>query len=596
MIKEYLKIKNYVKLNYIYLGAGIVFSILSVLLNGISISTIIPLMDRVLSGKKIFLPQNLPYFISGKIEGIVLKLNSLPPLTILKYLIFFMIIVFFLKGLFFYLNNYFLRLFAARILTDLREKIYTKFLDLSLDFFTYRQTGELTTRIIYDVGLLSNAIESFFPNFVFPLFLVLSYLIIIFLIDWKFSLISVLIYPLILLPVLNITKKLRKLGRAIQETYGRIANIINESIFGIKVIKAYNQEENLANKFKRDNENIFKIVMSIIRRTLLISPFIEFAGVVASSYLIYYGGVKIVEGSISPGFLFLFFFSLFSIINPLKGIMNTYGVLKHSSSALPRIFYILDYPSKEIEKKGKIFEGLKEKIEFRNVSFKYDKDFVLENINLLVKKGEKIGIVGRTGSGKSTLVGLLLKFYSPTEGEILIDGENIESFNAVSLRRHIGYVPQEPIIFYGSIKDNITFGEKNDENFYKVIEIVGLKKFIEELPQKENAIISEKGINLSGGQKQLISIARAIYRNPEILIFDEATASLDSESERIVQKAIERIMEGRTVFIIAHRLSTVKNATKIIVLEDGKIVEEGTHEQLYEKKGTYYKYLKLQEL
>ncbi|MCM8804373.1 MAG: ABC transporter ATP-binding protein/permease [Candidatus Omnitrophica bacterium] len=596
MLKEYLKIKNYVKTNWRYFFIGIIFLLLSISLNTISLSTIIPLLDRILSRRKITLPENLPYFIGVKLEGFISKLNSYEPLLILKYLIFFMIFAFFLKGLFFYLNNYFFKLFSTRILTELREKIYTKFLNLSLDFFTKKQTGELTTRVIYDVGILSNALESFFPNFVFPIFLVISYLFIIFIIDWKLSLISIFIYPVILMPVFNLTKKLRKLGRAIQETYGRIANVINESIFGQKIIKAYNQEENFINKFRKDNENIFKIIISMNKRILLISPFIEFSGVVASSYLIYYGGRKVIEGTITPGFLFLFFFSLFSIINPLKGLINTYAHLKHSSSALPRIFSILDYKGKIENGDGKIFEGLKEKIEFKNVCFAYEQAFILKNINFVINKGEKIGIVGKTGSGKSTLVALLLRFYDTTSGEILIDGENIKNFKQNSLRKHIGYVPQEPIIFYGSIKDNITFGDYNEKRFKEVIEDVGIKDFIDSFPEKENTIIGERGENLSGGQKQLISIARAIYKEPEILIFDEATGSLDSESEKIIQSAIEKIMGKRTVFIIAHRLSTIKSVTKIIVLEDGEIVEEGTHEELCERKGLYYKFLTLQQL
>ena len=596
MWKEYIKIKNYLKIDWKYLFLGIIFSILSISLNGVSLSTIVPLMDRVLSQRKITLPSNLPYFISLKLQSIITKLNSFPPLLILKYLIFFMIIAFFLKGLFIFLSNYFFRVFSTRISTDLREKIYEKFLNLSLDFFSKKQTGELTTRIVYDVGLLNATFESFFPNFLFPILLVLSYLIIIFLIDWKFSLISIFIYPLILTPVLNLTKKLRKLGKSIQEAYANIANIINESIFGYKVIKAYNQEENFINKFRKDNENIFKIVLSINKRTLLISPFIEFSGVFASSYLIYYGGTKIVKGEISSGFLFLFFFSLFSIISPLKTIMQTYANIKHSSSALPRIYYILDYKLKVDDEGKEIFDGLKERIEFKNVSFAYDKNFVLENINLTVNKGEKIGIVGRTGSGKSTLVGLILRFYDPVSGEIIIDGKNIKNFKLNSYRSYIGYVPQEPVIFYGTIKENITFGDENKKRFDEVIEMVGLKNFIEQLPEKENTIIGERGIDLSGGQKQLISIARAIYKNPQILIFDEATASLDSESEEIVQKAIERIMSEKTAFIIAHRLSTVKDLDKIIVLENGKIFEEGSHQQLLEKKGLYYKFLNLQKL
>jgi len=596
LIKEYLKIRNYIKIHWEYIVTGVILSILYIILNSISFTSIIPLIDRILSGKKITLPENIPHFIGVKIEPIITKINSFPPLLVLKYLIAFIFLTFLLKGICFYFSNYFFRFFSTKIQTDLRDKVYTKFLNLSLDFFTYTQTGELTTRVVYDIGLLNSVFEMFFPNFIFPIFLVISYLSIVFIIDWQMSLVSIFIYPVILVPVLHWTRKLRNLGRIIQETYGKIGNFINESIFGQKIIKAYNLEEETLKKFRKENENIFRTIMSINKRVLLIGPFTDFCGAVASGLIIYYAGNKILAGTLTAGFLFLFFFALFSIISPLKETMQTYATIKHSSSVLPRIFYILDFKSTVKDEGKEIFDGLKDKIEFKNVGFSYNSRTVLKNINLVVKKGDKIGIVGKTGSGKSTLISLILRFFDPTEGEILIDGKNIKDFKLNSLRKHIGYVPQEPIIFYGTIKDNITFGENNDKRFKEVIETVGLLKFINELPEKENTLLGEKGINLSGGQKQLISIARAIYKNPEILIFDEATASLDSESEKIVQKAIEKTMEGRTVFIVAHRLSTIKDTNKIIVLEKGEIVEEGTHSQLYEKKGFYYKFLTLQQL
>ncbi|MFN4226995.1 MAG: ABC transporter ATP-binding protein [Candidatus Ratteibacteria bacterium] len=596
MIKEYLRLRNYIKIYWKYVLVGGILSIFYIILNFLSFTSVIPLIDRILSNKKITLPENLPSFIGIKIQPLIEKINSYHPLVVLKYLILFIVLTFFLKGICFYFSNLFFRLFSTKIQTDLRDKVYTKFLNLSLDFYNYTQTGELTTRIVYDIGLLNYVFEIFFPGFIFPIFLIISYLSIIFIIDWQMSIVSILIYPVILVPVSNWTKKLRNLGRKIQETYGRIGNFINESVFGQRIIKAYNLEERMLKKFRKENENIFKTIMSINKRILLIEPFTDFCGAVATGLIIFYAGNKILTGAITAGFLSLFFFGLFSIISPLKGVMQTYAHIKHASSVLPRIFFILDYKIQVKDEGEKIFEGLKEKIEFKDVSFSYNSNFVLKDINLVIKKGDKIGIIGKTGSGKSTLVSLLIRFFDPTEGEISIDRENIKNFKLSSLRKHIGYVSQDPIIFYGTVKENITLGENNDEKFKEVIDIVGLSKFVNELPEKENTIIGERGVNLSGGQKQLISIARAIYRNPEILIFDEATASLDSESEKIVQKAIDKIMEGRTVFIVAHRLSTIKEATKIVVLENGKIVEQGTHSELYEKKGLYYKFLTLQQL
>ncbi|MCD6407518.1 ABC transporter ATP-binding protein, partial [bacterium] len=455
--------------------------------------------------------------------------------------------------------------------------------------------GEITTRIVYDVGLLNSSFVLHFPRIIFQSFLAFLYMVIIFTIDWKLSAISILIFPPLLFPIFKIGKKLRKLGRKIQEMYGNVGNVINESIYGQKIIKAYNLQKPMVEKFRKENEGIFRTVLSITKRILIITPFTEIMGAIGASGLIYFGAKNVIEGRMSPGFLFLFFAALFSAISPMKGVGISFLNLKHASSALPRIFSVLDTEERVKDTGREIFSGIREKIEFKDVSFSYEDKKILDGINLTVKKGEKIGIVGPTGTGKTTLIGLLLRFYDPVDGEILIDGKNIKDFTLASLRHHIGFVPQEPILFRDTIRNNITFkSNEDDEKLRKIIEIVGLKEFIENLPDKLETVIGERGTTLSGGQKQLISVARAIYKDPEILILDEATASLDSESEKILQKALERVMEKRTVFIIAHRLSTLRNVDRIIVLKDGKIFEEGTHQQLYEKKGLYHKLWQIQ--
>ncbi|HOV21467.1 MAG TPA: ABC transporter ATP-binding protein [bacterium] len=595
MIKEFFKIKNYVKVRWHLLVAGIFFTILSVFANGVSLSAIVPLMDKVLVKKeKIILPENLPQIIKIKIEPLIFKINQLPSLLLLKYLLIFLITILFLKGLFFYLQNYFYRCFSTRLLTDVRELLYTKIMSLSDDFFAKKQTGELTTRIIYDVNLLNVVFESFFPKFVFPILLTFSYFVIIFTIDWKMSLLSIFMFPVILYPVFKMGNKLRKLGKKIQIAYGEIGNVINESVYGQQIIKVYNREEYMKEKFKKENENIFKNVISMVKRLLIISPFTEFAGAVASSGLIYYGAVKIINGGMSTGFLFLFFVALLSMISPLKGIGETYGLIKQASSALPRVFSVLDTESSVVEEGKDVFMGLKKNIEFKDVFFSFEGKQVLKGISFIVEKSEKIGIVGPTGVGKTTLVGLLLRFYNPEKGEILIDGKNIKEYKINSLRQHIGFVSQQPVLFHSTVKENITLGFENEERFKEVIKMDGIAQLINSLPEGENTIVGERGITLSGGQKQLISIARAIYKDPDILIFDEATSSLDTESEKMIQKAIDQTLENRTSFIIAHRLSTLKKVNKIIVLKDGTIVEEGTHQQLLDKQGVYYTLWQLQ--
>jgi ATP-binding cassette, subfamily B, bacterial MsbA len=595
MLKEYLKLREYAEIPWRYFILGMLFMVLSALLSGISISSIVPLMDRIIAGKNIILPENLPEVISTRLKPFVYNINALSPGVLLTYLIAFILSTIFLKGLFSYLNHYHFHFFGNRLLTDIRNRLYSKVATLSMDFFTQGHSGELTSRIIYDVNLLMRAFVSNFPALLFQSVLTLVYLVIIFTIDWKLSLLSMLIFPPVLFPIYRIGKKLRKLGRKIQEAYGRIGNLIHEGVYGQQIIKAYNQETDITERFKKENERIFKTVMSATKRTLLIGPLTEIVSVFGASGLLYFGARKVIEGSLSSGFLFLFFVALFSIISPLKGIGNSYVNLKHDSSALPRLFSILDRQSRIKDTGKEVFTGLKEKIEFKNISFAYGETSVLRGISFSVPRGGKLGIVGPTGVGKTTLIGLLLRFYEPSSGEILTDGKDIRSFTLHSLRDHIGFVTQEPILFNDTIRRNIVLSASPDvKKIEQVVEYACIKTFIESLPEGYETVVGERGTTLSGGQKQLLSIARAIYKNPDILILDEATASLDSNSEKMLQRALERIMEGRTVFIIAHRLSTLRDVDRIIVLKNGVITEEGSHKELFEGKGDYYKLWEIQ--
>lgn len=595
MVKEIFKIRNYVDVRWRYFFAGVVFMVLNSLLNGISIFSIVPLMDNIIAGKKILIPEKLPLFFRVKIEPLVNILNALPPSTVLKYTLIFIISAIALKGLFFYLTHYYFNLFGNRLLTDIRNKLYGKVTTLSMDFFVYGRSGEITSRLIYDVNLLRQMFVTHIPGIIFQGTLALVYLVIIFTIDWKMSLLAVLIFPPLLFPIFRIGKKLRKLGKKVQESYGRISNLIYEGVYGQQIIKAYNQEKEIVKRFSAENEKIFRSVMAGTKRIMMIGPFTEVVSVLGASGLLYYGARKVMGGSISSGFLFLFFVALFSIISPLKGAGNAYASIKQDSAALPRVYSILDMESRIEDKGTEVFSGLKEGIEFKNVSFSYGEKAILKNISFYMKKGEKLGIVGPTGVGKTSLIGLLLRFYEPGRGQILIDGVDIKQYRIESFRAHIGFVPQEPILFNDTIKKNISLSENPDmEKVRKAAEIAGVRHFIESLPDGYDTIAGERGTSFSGGQKQLISVARAIYRDPEILILDEATASLDSQSEKILQEAMERLMKGRTVFIIAHRLSTLRSVDRIIVLKDGEIVEEGIHNQLIERKGEYYHFWELQ--
>jgi len=595
MLKEFFKIRRYTRIPWKYFILGMIFMLFSALLNGVSLSSTVPLMDKIIAGKNIVVPGNLPGFFRVRLEPLIHIVNGLSAGALLKFLILFIIVAIFLKGLFAYLNNFFFHFFGNRLLTDLRNKLYLKVTNMSMDFFTQGHSGEMTSRIIYDVNLLMKAFTTHFPAIIFQGMLALVYLFIIFTIDWNLSLISLLIFPPLLLPIYRTGQRLRKLGKRIQTAYAQIGILIQEGFYGQQIIKSYNMEGRITERFSRENEKIFKSSISAAKRILLISPFTEFISVLGASGILYFGARKVIAGSLSSGFLFLFFIALFSIISPLKNIGNAYASLKHDSYALPRIFSVLGRQGRIKDSGREIFRGLTGSIEFRNVGFSYGGKIILKNISFRVARGEKLGIVGPTGVGKTTLAGLLLRFYEPESGEILMDGTDIRNFTLYSLREHIGLVTQEPILFNDTIRNNICLCDDVDtEKLERAVGNDCLRELIDSLPDGYETIVGERGTAFSGGQKQFLSIARVLYKNPGILILDEATASLDSNSEKLVQQAMEKITEGRTVFIIAHRLSTLRNVDRIIVLKNGEIEEMGSHNELFEKKGTYYRLWQLQ--
>ncbi|MCL5408498.1 MAG: ABC transporter ATP-binding protein/permease [Candidatus Omnitrophica bacterium] len=587
MFKEFLKIRKYVKFSYPYLIGGIIASIVTSVTSGISFLSIVPLMDKIFAKTGIVLPKNLADF--HFFDVFVAHLNILPSLVLLRYILFFIIFVIFLKGLTFYLETYFLSYFSNEITRDIRKKIYEKIQYFSMKFFTRKRTGEITTRITYDVGLVSNIFSREIPLIFMKSIESIFYLLVIFFIDWKLSLSVIIILPIIIFPILNLGKKLRKLTGQIQSNYANLGNVISESIYAQPVIKAYNQEERIIKKFSEENNSIFRLTISIIKRTGAISPFTEIVTTIVACFIIFMGVEKVLSGSFSPGFLLLYLTCLGSLINPVKTILSSATSVYQSSSAFPRIYSILEEETEVKDYGQEEFVGIKKEIEFSHVWFKYANIDVIKDFNLKIKAGEKIGVVGHIGAGKSTISGLLLRFYAPEKGEILFDGKPINTFTMHSLREHIGLVTQEPFLFSDTIRNNIIFGLKDisDEKFENIVKITRVSEFIESFPQEYETVIGERGLTLSGGQKQLICLARAMLKNPSILILDEISASLDADSEKFLHQALDNVIANRTVIFIAHRLSTVKNLDRIIVLKKGQIEEEGTHQQLLIKNGLY---------
>ena len=596
-MKEYLKLRKWVKLHLSYFYLGLFFMVLSTIFNAISLTAICPLIDRVFSKKEIILQKNLPPFLLTKAERLIKLLNSLDPIVILKWLLLIIVLVILLKGITGFCQVYFMRHFGQRTITDLRNRIYGHLQILSLDFFHKGRLGELMARITYDVGLLEVAISEAIPNLIFKFLTVIFYLFILFFISWKLALFSLFILPMLSFPILRIGKHLRKITLLLQEKMADITSILQEKIGSIQIIKAFTNEERERKNFNRESERFFRLMLRQIKKVAILPPLTEFVGAGSGALLIYFGGKEVLAGRLTTGVFLLFLIALFSIISPIKGIASANARIQAGNSVLPRIFKILQEKNEVDEKENaKGLSGIREKIEFSHLSFSYQQKNILKDINLKIKAGETLGIVGGSGVGKTTLINLLLRFYDPTEGAILIDEEDIKNFKLKSLREKIGLVTQEPILFNDTIRNNIAYGkpEATGEEIKEAAKVANIHHFIEGLENGYGTVIGERGATLSGGEKQRIAIARAILKDPPILILDEATSNLDSASEKLVQEALNRIMEKRTSFVIAHRLSTIRNADLIVVLQDGRIAEQGTHGELITRKGLYYHFCQLQ--
>ena len=596
-MKEYLKLRKWVKLHLSYFYLGLFFMVLSTIFNAISLTAICPLIDRVFSKKEIILQKNLPPFLLTKAERLIKLLNSLSPIVILKWLLLIIVLIILLKGVSGFFQVYFMRHFGQRTITDLRNRIYGHLQILSLDFFHKGRLGELMARITYDVGLLEVAISEAIPNLIFKFLTVIFYLFILFFISWKLALFSLFILPMLSFPILRIGKHLRKITLLLQEKMADITSILQEKIGSIQIIKAFTNEERERKNFNRESERFFRLMLRQIKKVAILPPLTEFVGAGSGALLIYFGGKEVLAGRLTTGVFLLFLVALFSIISPIKGIASANARIQAGNSVLPRIFKILQEKNEVDEKENaKGLSGIREKIEFSHLSFSYQQKNILKDINLKIKAGETLGIVGGSGVGKTTLINLLLRFYDPTEGAILIDEEDIKNFKLKSLREKIGLVTQEPILFNDTIRNNIAYGkpEATGEEIKEAAKVANIHHFIEGLENGYGTVIGERGATLSGGEKQRIAIARAILKDPPILILDEATSNLDSASEKLVQEALNRIMEKRTSFVIAHRLSTIRNADLIVVLQDGRIAEQGTHGELITRKGLYYHFCQLQ--
>jgi len=518
-------------------------------------------------------------------------------LTMLKLIPLAIVGIFLLKGVFDYGQAYLMSHVGQRIIADLREKIYNHLQSMSLSFFTRNPTGVLMSRITNDVSMVQGAVTDAVTGLLKDLFTIIGLVGVVFYRDWKLAIIALVVFPLAVYPIFKFGRKLRSYSSRSQTTMGDISTILLETISGNRIVKAFNMEEYEQKRFARENRKLFSIQMKSVRVRAVSHPLMEVLGGLGIACIVFYGGYNVIKGVATPGTFFSFLAALLMLYEPVKRLSGVNNTVQQGLAAASRIFEVLDTVPEIRNKPGaKILTSVSRGIEYRNVSFQYDEDRVLKNINLQVKVGEMIAFVGASGGGKTTLVNLLPRFYDVSSGEILIDGRDIRDISQESLRSMIGIVTQQTILFNDTVRNNIAYGKISEPfgEIVKAAEAAYAHRFIQNLPNGYDTVIGEQGVKLSGGERQRLSIARALLKNAPVLILDEATSSLDSESEIEVQKALEYLMQGRTTLVIAHRLSTIRKANRIVVIVNGVVVEEGTHEELLEKDGEYRKLYLLQ--
>jgi subfamily B ATP-binding cassette protein MsbA len=568
---------------------------ISAIFDGVSIGMIMPVADKVLTNKKIILPVKLPAFLSSLVDTI----NSIPALVLLNYIAVGIVFLFVLKGLFGFLQSYLMSDVSQRVIRDLKSQIYAKFQSLSLDYFIHRRGGELMSRITNDVGAVGNAMSTGAIDLIYQSMQIAVFTFLIFFVHAKLALISLVLLPLISYPIIRVGKILKKISIRGQERVADLNSLLYETILGVRVVKAFNMEYYEKAKFDRVNRDCYKLAMKSTKRMLLLGPFTELLGIIAGVLVFFWGGREVIEGKMSFGVLGLFLASLMSLLRPFKRLSQVNSIMQQANAGSTRIYEVFNSVPSVKEKNDSLeLSGFKDRVSFENVWFAYDHQQVLKDINLEVKRGEVLAVVGPSGAGKTTLLDLVPRFYDPQKGRILIDGQDLRDLNLKSLRSRIAIVTQETILFNDSISGNIAYGLPGTSQ--EVIEEAAKQAHIHEVIKRQakgyDTFIGDRGVKLSGGERQRIAIARALLKNAPILILDEATSQLDTESERLVQEALNKLIQGRTVFVIAHRLSTIKNASRIVVLDEGRIVEQGCHEELLGREGLYKKLYQNQQL
>jgi subfamily B ATP-binding cassette protein MsbA len=560
-------------------------------LNAVTIASLQPVFDGLFGGSK---QVSLPPAVAALLGDLPSRLSAYAQanrIGLLSWVVGFVLVVFLLRAGLSFLDMYQSRWVAERIQADMREDLYSHIHTLSLAYFTRTPTGEVMARTTNDVTMVGASVIDLFRNALREPFNILGLIALLFVINWQLAALSLFVFPAAIFPIAQFGHKMRKRGRQVLQRYTELYGLIQEAISGVRVVKAFVMEDYERERFRIQNERLFRAVIRINVVDCLTHPVMEMLGGIGVALGIWLGAYLVLSGQLTPGAFLAFLGALGSLYQPIKRFSQVNNNIQQGIAGLTRIYQLLDTRTEVVESPGAIpLPPIRNSIRFAGVHFGYQKDQpILVDVSLEATPGELVAVVGASGAGKTSLVNLVPRFYDPSEGAILIDGVDIRTVTLRSLREQMGIVTQETILFDDTVFNNIAYGRRDitPERVYEAARMANAHDFIQALPEAYATRIGERGVRLSGGERQRIAIARAVLKDPPILILDEATSALDAESEHAVQEALDRVMEHRTTFVIAHRLSTVVRASKIIVLDGGTAVEIGTHEELVARGGVY---------
>ncbi len=529
----------------------------------------------------------LPWIIKDMIDKVLAEKDMM----MLNAICIGIVVVFFLRGIFFYGQSYLVSFIGQKVIIDVREVMFRKFQRMPMAYFDKHQTGETMSYITNDVAAIQSALVDQLIELVTEGSILIGSLVLMVVLDWKLSLLTLVVIPLVGQAMKIFGRKIKRNGTIIQERMADITSLLQESISSIRVVKSFVREDYEIKRFCRQNELNFQAAMKNVQLTSLLTPSVEFLAAISVTVIVWFGGYEVVEGTITAGALVAFLTYAVNLANPVKRLSRVYGNMQRAMAAVDRVFAVIDLEETIADRPdARPMPETHGHVEFDHVSFGYKEGVLaLSDVSLEAKPGQMIAFVGPSGAGKSTIANLIPRFYEVTFGAIFIDGRDIRDVTVGSLREQIGIVPQETMLFSTTVRENIRYGklDATDAEVETAARAANADAFIRELDAGYDTEIGERGLSLSGGQRQRIAIARAILKNPRILILDEATSALDTESEKIVQAALDHLMVGRTSFVIAHRLSTIFHADQIFVIDDGHVKEHGTHEELLAMGGLY---------